>query len=124
MKTLVQLLIAALVVNAAVRAGMAAWEYYEFRDAVEQEARFARGSAADLHRRIIDLAFERGLALDPASVIVEREGDAVTVAAPYDLAIPLVPRLYTHRQRINVEIGARIVRPITVDDLTSPAPRP
>jgi hypothetical protein len=35
---------------------MAAWKYDEFRGALEQEARFARSSAADLHRRILDPA--------------------------------------------------------------------
>ena len=53
-----------------IRAGSTAWRFYQFRDAVQQEARFLRGSNDDLHRRLLELAI-----IDDARQILDAARD-------------------------------------------------
>lgn len=117
MKTIIQLLIAAIIVNGAARAGAAAWRFYQFRDSVLQEARFLRGTGNDLHQRILEIAEAQGIPIAYEDVAVDRQGDLVTVSAAYIDTIPLVPKVYTREQLVEFEVSARIVRPLTADDL-------
>jgi hypothetical protein len=41
LKTVIKLLIVALVLNACVRGAIASWEHYRLRDAIEQEAKYS-----------------------------------------------------------------------------------
>ena len=44
MKTLFKLVIAILLLNAAVRGGLAMWQYYQFKDAAQQVVLFGQRS--------------------------------------------------------------------------------
>ena len=118
MKTIIQLLIVALVVHASARGGMASWKYIKFKDAVEQEARFAGDETASvLKARILDLAAVHDVELDPADVEVHKDGTFTTVSAAYIEYIELVPRFYTREQLFEFEVSVHPVRPLTADDL-------
>lgn len=108
MKTIIQLLIAALVLHGCVRMGEAVWRNFQFKDAVEQEARFAGAApTAALHQRIMELAGEHGIALDPANVVVERRGQETVVATSYTESIPLAFGFYTREHLFEFEVRAR-----------------
>ena len=118
MKTIVQLLIVALILHGCVRFGAATWRYYQFKDAVEQEARFgAKLTTAELHARVLALAEEHGVALEFSDVVVERRREETSVSAVYVDEIPLVPGVYTREHVFDVEVSVRVVRPLTVDDI-------
>jgi hypothetical protein len=117
LKTILQLLIAALIVNAAARGGMATWRYYQFKDAATNEARLAGDeTAAVVHQRILRVAEEQGIAILPADLEVAKEGTATTVAALYGEEIELIPRLYKREFLFDFEVSVQAVRPLTAED--------
>jgi hypothetical protein len=74
-KTLFALVLAALVVNACVRAGDSAWRFYQLRDAVEQAARYGELKTTSLLRkRILQLALDHDVELSEDNVVVEKRG--------------------------------------------------
>jgi hypothetical protein len=108
LKTLIQLLIAALVLHGCVRMGGAVWRNLEFKDAVEQEARFAGAAPTEaLHQRILELAVEHEIALDPGDVRVERKGQDTYVATSYTESIPLAFGFYVREHLFEFEVRAR-----------------
>ena len=118
MKTIIKLLIAALILNAGVRAGAAALRYYTFKDAVQQEARFGgKSSTSALLERILAIAAEYEIELDPADVVITPDGQATTVAAAYLEDIELVPRFYVKKQLFEFEVSVQPTSPLTVDDI-------
>jgi hypothetical protein len=117
LKLIVQLLIAALIVYATAHVGAAAWKYYQFRDAVEQEARFGNAkSTSALHRRVLEVAGDHGIELAFDDVAVQREGEWTRVTVRYVDVVQLVPELYSREQELNVDVSVRVSRPLTVDD--------
>ena len=114
MKTLLQFLIAALVLNACVQAGRSAWRFHEFKDVVEQEARF-RGNepVATLHQHILRYAEQEGIEVFPADVVIERNPGGTKISVAYLDEIELVPRLYTREHLFEFEVSVNPVRPLT-----------
>jgi|SRR5687768_5804592 hypothetical protein len=107
MKTIIQLLIVALVVNGCIQGGRAALRHYQLKDAVEQEVRFgSQKTAPELHTRLVALAAEHGVAVNPGDVTVEKLGVETRAAMSYVEAVQLVPKLYTHQQKFDIQIRA------------------
>jgi hypothetical protein len=83
MKTLFKLVIAILVLNAAVRGGLATWQYYQFKDAAQQVVLFGqRADPEDIQANIVARATELSVPIRPDDVKVSREGTR-TVAQGY-----------------------------------------
>jgi hypothetical protein len=115
-KTILSLVVAALVVNACVRAGDSAWRNYQLTDAVEQAARYGNMKTTSLLRkRVIDLAREHDIALTDDDVVVEKRGQQTYVSIAYTESIPLVPRFYTHDQDYDITFSVEALQAI-VDD--------
>jgi hypothetical protein len=107
MKTIIQLLIAALVINGCIQGGRAALRNYELKEAVEQEVRFGgQKTAPELHGRLLALAAEHGVAIEPGNVTVEKNGQDTSAAMSYVEAVELVPRLYIHQQTFDIQVRA------------------
>ena len=118
MKFLFKVLLTGLIMNAAVQAGRTAWNHYEFKDAVEQEARFGRSkTSSELHGRVLEIASERGVPLEYEDVVVEANQGQTRVEVNYTEAVELIPRMYTHQQPLTMNVNIRVTRPLTVDDL-------
>ena len=113
MKVLIKLLLVALLANAGYHAGVAAWRFYEFKDAVEQTARFGGAeNVAALQQRIVELADEHAIPLEPADVTIVREGTLTAISAAYLEDVALVPRLYTREHLFEFVIRVDPVRPL------------
>jgi len=96
LKTIIKLLIAAAVLNAAARGGMAAWTYYQFRDKTEQLVIFgARATPAELHDQIVETAAELDVPIDPENITIEREGARTRAEAAYVQPVEFFPS-YTY----------------------------
>jgi hypothetical protein len=118
LRTLLRLVIAALLLNAAARVGMAYVRYYQFKDDVEQEARFGdKETAASLQQRVLQIAQEHGIQIYPADVVVTKNRKQTTVAALYGEELELVPRLYHREHLFEFEVSVAPVRPPTLDDV-------
>jgi hypothetical protein len=95
-KTIIKLLIAAAILNAAVRGGMAAFTYYQFKDRAEQLVIFgARATPAELHNQIVATATELEVPIDPENITVEREGSRTRAEAAYVQPVEFFPS-YTY----------------------------
>ena len=116
LKRLIKLGILALFLHAGWRVGSEYLTYFQFRDAVRQEA--LRGNPTE--DQLLDAVFERadefGLELDESSVIVERDGRRTHIEGAYSRPIEIVPRYFlpwTFRWAVEVFV---------VPDGSSPVP--
>jgi hypothetical protein len=93
---LAKVLILVLAINAGVRAGNAWWQFYEFKDAVRQEARFSEGrTLRQVHEHVMQLANDYEIPVAPDDVVVGEGVDGMSIDVVYETQVELVPRLYT-----------------------------
>ena|SRR5687768_10570558 len=93
MKTIIKLLITAAILNAVVRTGMAAMDYYQLKDATQQLLVLGdEASIEQLQSGVLTKAAELDLPVLPENVSVRREGPRTTAEASYTQAIEFFPR--------------------------------
>lgn len=81
---LFSLLIAVTVVYFGANLGEVYWRYYEYRDAMQQEARFAATrSDDDIRRRLRAFADSLGLPPEAGRVNVRRGSSGISISASY-----------------------------------------
>jgi hypothetical protein len=92
MKTILKLLLAALIANAAVRGGMAAYRYHQFKDAAQQAVLFGNSESEEaLQQIIIDRGQALSLPVDADSVTVQRAAGRTWADASYRQPIEFFP---------------------------------
>ena len=120
MKTILKLLIAAVVINATVRAAGAAWSYYEFRDAAEQTVIFGYGATTgQIQGQIVRRGQELELPVESENVQVTRDGPRTIAEATYTQAIELFPR-YRYPYTFTFTVDALAVNPATASEILQP----
>src|SRR5262245_30692553 len=83
MKTLFKLVIAILLLNAAIRGGLAMYQYYQFKDAAQQAVLFGqRADPEEIQATIAAKATELSVPLRADDIKVSRDGQR-TVAEGY-----------------------------------------
>jgi len=104
LRTLVKLLVAALIVHAAYRLGTAYWEHYQFQDAVQQVAQFSEDSTpSELAQAVLDLAAERDIPLEPEELSVNRRQRRIDILGTYVRDVQLVPG-YQHPWTFTLDV--------------------
>ena len=92
MKTIIKLLVAAAILNAVVRGGMAAARYYELKDATEQLLTFGSNETTTaLHNQILTKAGELFLPVQPENVEVHRQGTRTVAQVAYSQPVEFFP---------------------------------
>ena len=92
MRTILKLLIAALVINAAYRVGIVYWDHYQFEDAVQQLAQFAeRATEQEIAERVIELAANSDIPIDEDALTVTRGQRRIQVAGAYTRPVAVAP---------------------------------
>ena len=92
MKTLIKLIIAAVLVNAAYRSGTVFLKYYQFKDETQQMVLFGQGATvSDLDAQIVEEAMKRDVPLDDDDVKVTREGTRTLAEVAYTENVELFP---------------------------------
>jgi hypothetical protein len=92
-KTIVKVLIALVVLNAAARGAMATWKYYEFKDAAQQLVIFGVDSTvAELHDQVLARAQDLEVPVTPEDVTIQREGVRTWAEARYTEPVEFFPR--------------------------------
>jgi hypothetical protein len=95
MKTIIKLLIAAVIINAAFQCGRVALKYYQFKDQTQQMVLFGQSEAlGDLTNQILEEAMTREVPLDSEGVSVRREGARTVADVSYTENVELFPRFY------------------------------
>ncbi len=93
MKTILKLLIAAVVLHGLYRAGVSAATYYELKDASQQMLVFGgRATPAQLQSGIVSKAEELAVPLSSENVVVTRDGIRTTAEASYTDSVEIFPR--------------------------------
>lgn len=93
MKTLIKLVVAVVLINAAYRAGSVFLKYYQFKDEIEQMILFGQGEPVpQLKSDIVQEAAKRGVPLDEDNVMVNRDGGRTVADLSYADTVELFPR--------------------------------
>ena len=116
MKTIIKLAIAALVIHACFRAGSVYVKHYNFKDAVKETAQFSGTKTDDvLHARVIELAKEYQIPLEPANVTVRRVDNHTQIDAIYNEKIEILPTyFYPWDFKVNVDAFTLIAKDATL----------
>lgn len=97
MSTILKLAFVALLLNACVQSGRSAWAFYEFRDAVHEAVLFSGNrTPPEVRERILAIAEEQNLPVDPETVSVEYRGTQAHVTGTYVDPVHLVPGVFTY----------------------------
>jgi hypothetical protein len=119
MGTIIKLLIAAAIVNAVVRAGSVAIDYYQFKDATQQIVLFGgQATIDDLRGEILRKATNFDVPLKPDALTVRRDGSVTVADARYTQPVELFPG-YRYPVDFSFSVDARAVD-TGVIDLTRP----
>ncbi len=120
MKTIIKILIAAAIINAVVRGGLAASSYYQLKDDTQQVVTFAGEAATDqIQDEILDSAQKLNLPVVADDVDVTRNGLHTTAVVAYTQPVEFFPSFtYPLDFKFTVEATAtqgggapRVVRP-------------
>lgn len=112
MKLVLKLAIVALLLHAILRAGLASWKQYQFKDAIEEELIFADQRLTDevLHGRIVEIANKYDVPIESDALEVSRQGYWTRVSAIYSEQVKLVPRFYEPVWRFDASVEVRALR--------------
>ncbi len=120
LRLLLKLAIAALIANAAWRAGSTYVTFYRFKDAVTETAQYSKGkSDNDVRRRVLALASDYDVPLAEAALTVRRQDLHTLVNASYTQPVDLFPG-FRYQWPFTIDIDTFTVIPIKPGDLTNP----
>jgi hypothetical protein len=106
MKTIIKLLIVVAILNACARGAMAAWTYYQFKDAASQTILFGgNASTGQLQEQILRRAAELDVPIEPQNLTVTRDGPRTVAEASYTQPVELVPT-YEHPVTFSFTVDA------------------
>jgi hypothetical protein len=90
-KLIIKLALAALIANATWHIGTAYLSYYRLKDAAREAALTPRINDDQLRDRVIDLASENDVPLDPDSVEIRRDKTHIYIDASYAQRVEVLP---------------------------------
>jgi hypothetical protein len=105
MKTVIKILIAAAIINATARVGMAAARYYQLKDESQELVTFGGNIVpGELQNQILLKAEELQLPLAFDDILVSRQGLRTTASAAYTDSVEVFPNYkYPIRFQFKVE---------------------
>ena len=107
MKTILKLVVALALVNAAVRGGLVAMSYYQLKDAAQQEVTWGgRTPPAQLVSNVLEKAAELNVPLDAENVEASRNGDLTVIGIAYTQPVELFPT-FIYPVELAFEVQAR-----------------
>jgi hypothetical protein len=106
MKTLLKLVIAVLVLNAAVRGALAMWEYYEFKDAAQQVVLFGqRSEPEEIQATIVAKGNEMRVPVRADDVKVSRDATRTVAEGFYIQPVQFFPN-YSYPVKFSFVVDA------------------
>ena len=102
-RRLVGLLVFAAFLYAGWNLSVVWFHYQKFQDGVRDTALFGQGKSDDvLKQKVMDLATQNDVPLDPDYITIARAGGAVTITASYAQLVKILPG-YTRRFDFDVK---------------------
>ena len=115
MKTIINLLIALAIMNAVARAGSAAWDYFQLKDATQQLIVFGAGVSTDqITYLILDKAVELDVPLERENIDISRVDDRTIVYLSYTKPVEFFPR-FVYPLDLSFTVEARALNPFKVE---------
>ena len=122
MKTIIKLLIVLVFLNAAVRCGVVAWDYYQLKDAAQQAVVFGGGATpAQVREEIMKKAAELEVPLTEEGLDVRREGTRTYAIASYTQPVEYFPSK-VYPVQLSFQVDALAVKPTTARDVLGETP--
>lgn len=110
MKTIFQIGVAFVLLTASVQGGRAAMKHYQFVDAIQEAMLFAgsrtEGQIAD---RVMQLAGDYEIPLEPANLAVERLPYQIVIDAPYTDTVNILPGVYSRTWDFETKVNVRLL---------------
>jgi hypothetical protein len=106
MKTIIKLLLAAAIVHATWKTGSAYFRYYKLKDGAHAAALFAGSrSEGEIENRVLDIAHELDVPINPGQIAVRREPNHTFVNATYTERIEVLPSyFYPWQFHLNLDV--------------------
>jgi len=110
MKSILKIALGLLVVTMAVQGGRAAMKHYTFVDAIHEAMVFGSGgNEAELADRVMELAADYEIPLDPERLTVTRAPFNIQVDAPYTDTVNLIPGVYSRTWDYHAGVSVRLL---------------
>ena len=110
MKSIIKIALALAVATAAVQGGRAALKHYTFVDRLQEAMLFGgRLTETQIADRVMELAADAGIPLDPEQLTVRREPFLITIDAPYTETVDLLPGFYSRRWDFDASVSVRLL---------------
>jgi hypothetical protein len=109
MRTVIKIAIALALINAAVRTGLVALDYYQLKDAAQQEAIFGgRTPPSEIATHVLEKAEELNVPLARNDLEVTRQGDLTMIRGVYTQPVELFPR-FVYPFELSFAVEARVL---------------
>jgi hypothetical protein len=110
MKTIFQIGVALILLTASVQGARAALKHYQFVDAIQEAMLFAGSRTEDqIADRVLELAGDYGIPLEPANVSVQRAPYQITIDAPYTDIVNVLPGVYSRPWDFDTQVNVRLL---------------
>jgi hypothetical protein len=119
MKTILQLVVAGLIINACFQSGRSYWNFYKIQEEVREEILHGRLSTfSELHRRVVEIGAARGITMEYENVEVSHRFAKQDIDVEYSYVdnIALIPQLYTKQWQYETMVGTHRLRALIVDE--------
>ena len=119
MKTIIQLVFAALIINATFQGGRSYYNFYRIEEEVREEILHGRISKfSELHRRVVEIAEARGITMEYANVDVSHRNapQDIDVHFSYIDNIAFIPQFYIKPWAYESTVGTHRLRKLIVDE--------
>jgi hypothetical protein len=111
-KTIIKLIVVALLANALWRVGNAYATFYKFKDSVTEAAAQGESTEDELRQKIVELASTYDLPLDANDVTVTREVHHTSVRGSYKQAVAMLPG-FEYQWPFTIDLDAYPIAPPT-----------
>jgi hypothetical protein len=108
MSTIIKIAIAATVLTGTVQGARAAIKHYTFVDALQESMLFVGSrTEEELAVRVMEIAGDHQIPIDPANLAVRREAFLVTVDGTYTESVNILPGVYSRPWDFEVAVSVR-----------------
>jgi len=110
MKSLIKIALGLVLVTAGVQGGRAALKHYTFVDALQEAMLFGSSrNETQIADKVIELAGEYEIPLDPELMSVKRDPFLITIDAPYTETVNLLPGFYSRKWDFDASVSVRLL---------------
>jgi hypothetical protein len=110
MKSIIKIALALVLLTATVQGGRAALKHYTFVDTLQEAMLFGgRLNEAQIADKVVELAVDQGIPLDPDQLTVKRDPFLITIDAPYTETVELLPGFYSRTWDFDASVSVRLL---------------